>query len=86
MPNFDKIYIFIITHIDSIPHIIQNGKYSSFGLELLSTIDFILSEKEINSEEDIINELKNWSNRKKTLFTNPKFIQIALNNLNLHLN
>ncbi|MBK8473047.1 MAG: macro domain-containing protein [Sphingobacteriales bacterium] len=62
------------------------GFYSSFGLELLSTIDFILSEKEINSEEDIINELKNWSNRKKTLFTNPKFIQIALNNLNLHLN
>ncbi len=62
------------------------GFYSSFGLELLSTIDFILSEKEINSEEDIINELKNWSNRKNTLFTNPKFIQIALNNLNLHLN
>lgn len=61
------------------------GFYSPFGLELLSTIDFIISEKKADTEEKIIKELENWSNRKKTLFTNQKFIQIALNNLKLHL-
>ena len=62
------------------------GFYSPFGLELLSTIDFIISEKKINTQEDITIELENWSDRKKTLFTNPKFIQIAIRNLALHLN
>jgi len=62
------------------------GFYSSFGLELLSTIDFIIAEKNTNTQEAITKELENWSDRKKTLFTNPKFIQIAINNLKLHLN
>jgi O-acetyl-ADP-ribose deacetylase (regulator of RNase III) len=62
------------------------GFYSPFGLELLSTIDFIISEKKANTQEAVTKELENWSDRKKTLFTNPKFIQIAINNLNLHLN
>lgn len=62
------------------------GFYSPFGLELLSTIDFIISEKNANTQEAITKELEKWSNRKKTLFTNSKFIQIAINNLKLHLN
>ena len=62
------------------------GFYSPFGLELLSSIDFIISNKEANTLEAITKELENWSDRKKTLFTNPKFIQIAINNLRLHLN
>lgn len=62
------------------------GFYSPFGLELLSTIDFIISNKKANSQEAITKELENWSDRKKTLFNNPKFIQIALKNLKLHLN
>lgn len=61
------------------------GFYSSYGLELLSTIDFIISEKKADTKEKIIEALENWSNRKKTLFTNPKFIEIALNKLNAHL-
>lgn len=61
------------------------GFYSPFGLELLSTIDFVISEKKVNTTEAITKELANWSDRKKSLFTNPKFIQIALNNLKLHL-
>nr|WP_227625988.1 macro domain-containing protein [Geofilum rubicundum] len=61
------------------------GFYSPFGLELLSTIDFVISEKKINTTEAITKELANWSDRKKSLFTNPKFIQIALDNLKLHL-
>lgn len=63
-----------------------SGFYSPFGLELLSTIDFIISEKKARTLEVITKELENWSDRKKTLFTNPKFIQIAINNLSLHLN
>jgi O-acetyl-ADP-ribose deacetylase (regulator of RNase III) len=62
------------------------GFYSPFGLELLSTIDFIFSEKNAKTQEAITRELENWSDRKKTLFTNPKFIQIAIKNIELHLN
>jgi O-acetyl-ADP-ribose deacetylase (regulator of RNase III) len=62
-----------------------SGFYSPFGLELLSTIDFIKTEKKVDSEEAIATELKNWSDRKKTLFTNPKFLQIAIRNLQAHL-
>lgn len=61
------------------------GFYSPFGLELLSTIDFIMLEKHTSSQEAITKELENWSDRKKTLFTNPKFIQIAIKNLKTHL-
>jgi O-acetyl-ADP-ribose deacetylase (regulator of RNase III) len=62
------------------------GFYSPFGLELLSTIDFIISERGAKTTEAIIKELENWSDRKKTLFTNQKFIQIAVKNIELHLN
>lgn len=61
-----------------------SGFYSHFGLELLSTIDFIITEKKVNTQEAITKELENWSDRKKTLFTNHKFIQIAVNNLKSH--
>lgn len=62
-----------------------SGFYSPFGLELLSTIDFIKESKNVNSQEEIIKELENWSDRKKSLFTNPKFIEIATNNIKNHL-
>jgi O-acetyl-ADP-ribose deacetylase (regulator of RNase III) len=61
-----------------------NGFYSPFALELLSTIDFIICDKKVENQEDIVKELENWSDRKKTMFTNPKFIQIAIKNLKLH--
>ena len=61
------------------------GFYANFGLELLSTIDFIIEDKKTNSVEEITNHLRNWSERKKTLFTNPKFISIAVQNIEKHL-
>jgi O-acetyl-ADP-ribose deacetylase (regulator of RNase III) len=61
------------------------GFYSPFGLELLSTIDFIKSESQYDSTADILKELENWSDRKRTLFANPIFIQKALSNINLQL-
>ena len=62
-----------------------SGFYSQFGLELLSTVDFIIQEKHVFTDEAITKELENWSNRKKTMFTNQNFIQIAKNNIQLHL-
>ena len=58
-----------------------NGFYSDFALELLSTIDFITTE--INSfEKDLINKkLENWSDRKRSLFSNPKYIDISVKQL-----
>lgn len=61
------------------------GFYSPFGLELLSTIDFIISDKKTNDIDRITERLENWSNRKKTKFTNPKFVEIATKNINQHL-
>jgi len=62
-----------------------NGFYSPFGLELLSTIDFIIAEKHAVTTDDIAKEIENWSDRKKTLFTKVKFIQIAIQNIQTHL-
>lgn len=62
-----------------------SGFYSPFGLELLSTIDFIISDKKVNSIEEISAELNSWSDRKKTLFSNPRFIEVALGNIHKHL-
>jgi len=62
------------------------GFYSPYGLELLSTVDFIMQEKCTYKQETITNVLENWSDRKKTLFTNPDFVNIAIKNIQLHLN
>ena len=62
-----------------------SGFYSAFALELLSSIDFIMKENNVNSVEEITKHLEKWSDRKKTLFTNPNYISLAVNNLNKHL-
>ncbi len=61
------------------------GYYSPFGLELLSTVDFIRNEKKAFSQEEIMKELGTWSDRKRTLLANPKFVDMALQNLDRQL-
>lgn len=61
-----------------------SGFYSAFGLELLSTIDFIMVDKHATTIEEIAKHLKSWSDRKKTLFSNPKFVSIAIQHLIKH--
>ncbi|MCC8409474.1 macro domain-containing protein [Mucilaginibacter sp. UR6-1] len=61
-----------------------SGFYSSFGLELLSTIDFLSSEHNTKDIEVISSHLTQWSNRKKTLFSNERFVQQALTRLKEH--
>lgn len=62
-----------------------SGYYSPFGLELLSTIDFIKSEKGKAKESEILAELETWSDRKKSMFANPAFVKKALSNINKQL-
>jgi O-acetyl-ADP-ribose deacetylase (regulator of RNase III) len=60
------------------------GFYSSFGLELLSTIDFIMRENNAHTVDAIKQHLEAWSDRKKTLFNNPKFIDLAVDRIQRH--
>lgn len=57
------------------------GFYSSFGLELLSTIDYIMETQRTKDVDIIVSELEKWSERKKG-FT--KFIKIATENIERH--
>lgn len=59
------------------------GFYSSFGLELLSTIDFIITQKNVRTVKEIEENL--WSDRKKELFAHPQFISIAVERIENHL-
>lgn len=57
------------------------GFYSDFALELLSSIDFITTTQN-SFENRVIGEcLEKWSDRKRSLFSNPKYIDISLKQL-----
>lgn len=57
------------------------GFYSSFGLELLSTVDYIAQSNNISDKDSIKEKLNNWSDRKKTLFSDDRFVDISINHL-----
>ncbi|AZQ59731.1 Appr-1-p processing protein [Maribacter sp. MJ134] len=57
------------------------GFYSSFGLELLSTVDYIARTNKTLDKDEIKKELSNWSDRKKTLFSDDRFVDISINHL-----
>ncbi|MCU0435258.1 MAG: macro domain-containing protein [Bacteroidia bacterium] len=75
----------------SLPEIVDktkaflSGYYTPYGLELLSTVDFILKERGVFTEEAVSAEMSRWSNRKKTMFTQPGFIANAIVHLQAHL-
>jgi O-acetyl-ADP-ribose deacetylase (regulator of RNase III)/uncharacterized protein YwgA len=58
-----------------------SGFYSDFALELLSTIDYISIQHRIIDKSLINDELKNWSDRKRSMFSNPKYIDVTLTQL-----
>jgi O-acetyl-ADP-ribose deacetylase (regulator of RNase III) len=62
-----------------------DGFYSEFALELLSTVDYISLNKETFDLEIIKSELESWSERKRTLFSNDRFLNISINHLRQHL-
>ena len=58
-----------------------NGFYSDFALELLSSIHFLIKENKTNDKKIIKKSLSEWNNRKRSLFTNEKYIEIAINHI-----
>lgn len=58
-----------------------SGFYSSFSLELLSSVDYIVQHTGAVTPEAVQTQLNSWSNRKKTLFSNPHFLNIAFGHL-----
>ena len=59
--------------------------YSSFGLELLSTVDFIKQEKKVSTIEEITEQINHWNSRKSAMFNKPQYIQLAINHLQIAL-
>jgi len=58
-----------------------NGYYSDFALELLSSVDYIASNDKTFDKNHITQKLMNWNNRKRIMFSNPKYIDISINHL-----
>jgi O-acetyl-ADP-ribose deacetylase (regulator of RNase III) len=58
-----------------------SGFYSDFALELLSSIDYIYTEKRSYDHNVIGEQLLQWSNRKKSMFSDQRHIEISLNHL-----
>lgn len=77
-------------HVESKPELVNivdktiellTGFYSDFALELLSSIDFITTNQK-SFEREVINEkLRKWSDRKRSMFSNPRYIDISINQL-----
>ncbi|MGB6269713.1 MAG: Appr-1-p processing protein, partial [Olleya sp.] len=55
--------------------------YSSFGLELLSTVDYISQTHNTTDKDYIKEKLNSWSDRKKTLFSDNRYVDISINHL-----
>lgn len=58
-----------------------NGFYSDFALELLSSVDYITSKNQAFEKNVISRELEKWSNRKRSMFSNSKYIDISIRHL-----
>jgi O-acetyl-ADP-ribose deacetylase (regulator of RNase III) len=57
-----------------------NGFESSFGLELLSSVHWIVTQENKESADDVVQHLHDWNQRKRQ-FT-PRQIELAINTLN----
>lgn len=57
------------------------GFYSDFALELLSSIDYISTKENTFDKQTISKGLEKWSDRKRTLFSNPKYLELSLRHL-----
>lgn len=58
-----------------------SGFYSDFALELLSSIDFIVSKEKSFDKQVISSKLGEWNDRKQSMFSNPKYIDISVRHL-----
>ena len=68
--------------LDNLTKLID-GFQSAFALEILATVDYIKAQKKTSDETIIIDEIHNWSDRKKNLFKD-KYIKIAIEHLDVY--
>jgi len=52
-------------------------------LELLSSIDFIAQKEKISDINSIKTSIENWSSRKKTMFSDDRFLEKGIKKLEL---
>jgi O-acetyl-ADP-ribose deacetylase (regulator of RNase III)/uncharacterized protein YwgA len=60
-----------------------SGFESTFSLELLATVDYLLAEKGSKTKEEVMKEIESWSERKTKVFK-PHYIDTAMNRLKTH--
>ena len=58
-----------------------DGFYSEFALELLSSVDYIAGQRKTFDIETISSGLNEWNDRKRSLFSNKRYIQITAKHL-----
>jgi O-acetyl-ADP-ribose deacetylase (regulator of RNase III) len=58
-----------------------NGFYSDFALELLSSIDYIITVNKTFDQQIIAQKLEEWSNRKRSMFSNQEYITLAVEHI-----
>jgi O-acetyl-ADP-ribose deacetylase (regulator of RNase III) len=58
-----------------------NGFYSDFALELLSSLDFIISENNTFDKQIITQKLSEWNDRKRSIFSNQEYINFTVDYL-----
>jgi hypothetical protein len=83
-------YELVKTHVENKPELnsiaqktinFLTGFYSDFALELLTSIDFITMQEKSFETKVINKQLENWNNRKRSLFSNLKYIDISVKQL-----
>jgi O-acetyl-ADP-ribose deacetylase (regulator of RNase III)/uncharacterized protein YwgA len=57
------------------------GFYSDFALELLSSIDYIICKEKSWDEDLIFHKLNEWNSRKRSIFSDKRYITISLQQL-----
>ncbi|MBE9460566.1 macro domain-containing protein [Dyadobacter subterraneus] len=58
-----------------------NGFYSDFALELLSSIDYITIKQQTFDTLAVSQRLEEWSDRKRSMFSNSRYIDISVKHL-----
>ncbi|MBQ3944468.1 MAG: macro domain-containing protein [Alphaproteobacteria bacterium] len=84
--SFDDIKSFIESdkHLEEIADKTMSfldGFYSDFGLELLSSVDYLMCNYGVISVDEIYDHLSQWSHRKGKIFNDHNFISLAKNHL-----
>lgn len=84
----------VIEYIDNKPELkeitskvsaLLDGFYSDFGLELLSSIDYIMHSKKSTDKQMITDSLNSWTDRKRSLFSDQTYIDISIRHLEKRL-